>query len=163
MATGLLLNCEFLPDPKCNVFMVSWASLKYVTKLLKCDFIKNFLNIRPRCLKPIAYGKDIGIYRFYCFESPSSIFGKVLYKFTFFIKPMCSQGRRLLSQRHVPQAEFLIVRHGGMFLKDQATLTNCTGAPWSAPDPCRAAGRPSGFQFVNGVRQRLAQKVCSIF
>jgi hypothetical protein len=133
MATGLLLNCEFLPDPKCNVFMVSWASLKYVTKLLKCDFIKNFLNIRPRCLKPIAYGKDIGIYRFYCFESPSSIFGKVTIKFTFFIKPMC--------QRHVPQAEFLIVRHGGMFLKGQATLTNCTGAPrvsvceWCAATP----------------------------
>jgi hypothetical protein len=48
---------------------------------------------------------------------------------------MCSQGRRLWCQRHVPQAEFLIVRHGGMFLEDQATLTNCTEAPWSAPGP----------------------------
>ena len=142
-ATGLPLNCEFLPDPKCNEFMVSWASLKYVTKLCKSEFISNFLNIRPRGLKPIAYGKDIGIYRFYCFESPTSSFGKVTNKFTFFINQMCSQGRRLWSQRHVPKAELLIVRHREMFLKDQATLTNCTGAPMehSWPPKGRLAGR----------------------
>ena len=156
---GLLLNCEFLPDPKCNVFMVSWAYLKYVTKLRKCQFIINFFNIRPGHLKPIAYVKDTRIYRFYCFESPRSNFGKVNYKLVFFIIPMCCQGRRLWSQRHVPKAELLIVRHRGMFLKDQGTFTNCTGALLT---PYRAVGRPSGCQFVSDARQRLAQKVSSI-
>ena len=93
---------------------------------------------------------------FYCFENPRSNFGKVIFKIVIFIIPRCSQGRRLWSQRHVPQAEFLIVRHQGMLLKDQGTFTNCTGALLTH---YRAAGRPLGCQFMSDARQRLAQKV----
>ncbi len=68
-------------------------------------------------------------------------------------------GRRLMSQRHVPQAEFLIIHHQGMLLKDRGTFTNSTGV---LQTPYRAADRSSACQFVNGVRQHLAERHCTL-
>ena len=45
--------------------------------LLNHQFLINFFKILSRTFKTIAYRKDIGISRFYCFENPSSNFEEV--------------------------------------------------------------------------------------
>ena len=54
-----------------GIFKICYESMDM---LLNHQFLFNFFKILSRTFKTIAYRKDIGISRFYCFENPSSNF-----------------------------------------------------------------------------------------